>query len=88
MAHFARIIEGTVREIVVVNNDVIATPAGNDSESKGRKFLQGLLGADTEWVQTSYTGSPVGGPPKTDRGKFAGIGDRWDGSQFIAPTQP
>ena len=76
MAHFARIEEGTVREVLVVNNDVIATAAGNDSETKGKKFLQGIFGADTEWVQTSYSAS--------FRGKFAGIGDFWDGTNFIS----
>ena len=80
MAHFARIEDGIVREVVVVNNEVIATPAGNDSESKGKKFLQGLFGADTEWVQTSYSAA--------FRGKYAGLGDIWDGSNFITPEPP
>jgi hypothetical protein len=87
MAHFARIIDGTVREVIVINN-VELDDGGIESEAKGIAFCQSLFGADTVWVQTSYTGSPVGGPPKTDRGKYAGIGDRWDGSLFIAPTQP
>jgi hypothetical protein len=76
MAHFARIEEGTVREVLVLDNDVIATAAGNDSETKGKKFLQGLFGADTEFVQTSYSGA--------FRGKYAGIGDLWDGTNFIS----
>jgi hypothetical protein len=80
MAHFARIENDMVREIVVLKNDVIATPAGNDSETKGKKFLQGLLGADTEWVQTSYSGA--------FRGKYAGIGDLWDGTNFISSEPP
>ena len=80
MAHFARIEDGIVREVVALKNEVIATPAGNDSETKGKKFLQGLLGADTEWVQTSYSAA--------FRGKYAGIGDLWDGTNFISPEPP
>ena len=80
MAHFARIEDGVVREIVVLKNEVIATSAGNDSETKGKKFLQGLLGADTEWVQTSYSAA--------FRGKYAGIGDLWDGTNFTSPEPP
>jgi hypothetical protein len=87
MAHFARIVDGIVQEVLVVNN-VELNDDGIESEIKGILFLQSLFGNDTVWVQTSYTGSSVGGPPKTDRGKFAGIGDRWDGSQFITPGQP
>ena len=79
MADFARIEEGIVVEVLVVDNDVIATSAGNDSEIKGKKFLQGIFGADTEWVQTSYSSS--------FRGKFAGIGDFWDGTNFIGQGQ-
>jgi len=76
MAHFARIEEGFVREVLVLDNDVMATAAGNDSETKGKKFLQGLFGADTDWVQTSYSSS--------FRGKYAGLGDIWDGTNFIS----
>jgi hypothetical protein len=76
MAHFARIEDGTVREVVVLSNDVICTEKGNDSELKGKKFLHGLYGAETEWVQTSYNAS--------FRSKFAGLGDLWDGTNFIS----
>ena len=87
MAHFARIEDGVVREVLVVNN-VELDDGGVESEAKGIAFCQSLFGADTDWVQTSYTGSPVGGPPKADRGKFAGIGDLWDGHTFSTPAQP
>jgi len=80
MAHFARIVEGVVQEVLKLENEVIATPAGNDSETKGKKFLQGLLGADTEWVQTSYSAA--------FRGKYAGPGDLWDGTNFTSPEPP
>jgi hypothetical protein len=34
-----------------------------------------------EWVQTSYNSNPIEGQ---DRGKYAGIGDVWNGSQFVS----
>lgn len=75
MAHFARIENGVVREVVVVGN------GDAPNEQAGKAFLQscGLVG---EWVQTSYNGSPIEGQ---DRGKFAGIGDVWDGQKFLTP---
>jgi hypothetical protein len=82
MAHFARIENGTVTEVVVVRNTVIDDGSGED-EAVGIAFLRSLYGQDTEWVQTSYTGSPVAGE---DRGPFAGLGDTWDGTVFTPPA--
>jgi hypothetical protein len=74
MAHFARIENGVVREIIVVNNEVLLDKKGVEQESKGISFCKSLYGKDTEWVQTSYNGS--------FRGKYAGLGDKWDGTEF------
>lgn len=82
MAHFARIDNGIVGEVIVVNN-VELDDNGTESETKGITFCQSLFGADTEWVQTSYNGNPING---VDRGPYAGIGYAWDGTRFIAPT--
>jgi hypothetical protein len=73
MAHFAKIENGVVREVIVVGNDVAT------DEAAGRAFLAsiGLVG---EWVQTSYNGNLIEGQ---DRGGFAGIGDSWDGEKFV-----
>lgn len=81
MAHFARIENGIVREVIVVHNNEL-DDAGTESEAKGIGFCKSLFGEDTEWVQTSYNGNPVGG---VDRGPYAGIGYAWDGTRFIAP---
>ena len=77
MAHFAQLNGTTVVQVIVVNNEVIGNAKGLKGEAVGITFCQSLLGADTEWAQTSYSGS--------FRGKFAGIGDTFDGSNFIAP---
>jgi len=78
MAHFAQIDNGIVRRVIVVSNDDAPT------EAAGKAFIASL-GLDGAWVQTSYNSNPVGEPP-TDRGKYAGIGDRWDGTTFSTPT--
>lgn len=91
MAHFAQLDENNVvTQVIVINNNELLTQkiATSDdgfisvstveSEKKGIEFCQSLYGAETRWVQTSYNGS--------FRGKYAGIGDTYDGSAFVAPV--
>jgi len=77
MAHFAQLNDGTVTQVIVVNNEVIGNAAGLDGEALGIAFCQSLFGADTQWAQTSYNAN--------FRGKYAGIGDTFDGTNFISP---
>jgi hypothetical protein len=74
MAHFAKIEDNIVREVIVVNNTVITDENGKEQEFLGVAFCKSLFGEDTKWVQTSYNGS--------FRGKYAGSGDYWDGTEF------
>ena len=76
MAHFARIEDGFVREVIVVNNEVLLDENGTEQESIGAAFCHDTFGG--EWVQTSYNA--------TFRGKYAGSGDKWDGTNFVSPT--
>jgi len=76
MAHFAKVENGVVREVIVVGNDYAPT------EAAGKQFIA-ACGIAGEWVQTSYNNNPIEGQ---DRGKYAGLGDIWDGSQFVAPV--
>jgi hypothetical protein len=64
MAHFARIEDNIVREVIVVNNEEVP------SEATGIAFCKSLFGEDTEWVQTSYNNN--------FRGTFAGVGMIYD----------
>ena len=75
MAHFARVENGVVREVIVVSNDDAPT------EAAGKAFIASI-GLSGEWVQTSYNNNPVEG---ASRGKYAGIGDTWDGTVFVSP---
>lgn len=74
MAHFARVENGIVQEVIVVSNDVIVDSNGVEQEQLGIDFCKSLYGQDTDWVQTSYNGNI--------RGKYAGMGDAWDGQEF------
>ena len=76
MAHFAQMNGNTVGQVIAVNNDIIGNASGLDGEAEGIAFCQSLFGADTEWAQTSYSAA--------FRGKYAGIGDTFDGTNFIA----
>lgn len=78
MAHFAKIEDGIVRQVLVVSNDDAPT------EAAGKQFLANL-GLSGEWVQTSYHNNPVGEPPAS-RGKYAALGDEWNGTIFSTPS--
>jgi len=73
MAHFAKIENGIVREVIVVSNDDAPT------EAAGQAFIASL-GLSGEWRQTSYN--------HNFRGKYAGIGDTYDAVNdvFVAPA--
>ena len=67
MGHFAQLDENNVvTQVIVVSNDDTSDNNGVESESIGVAFCQQLLGADTNWKQTSYNGNM--------RGNYAGIG--------------
>jgi hypothetical protein len=75
MAHFAELNENNVvtQVIVVHNNELLDN--GVESEAKGIAFCQSLFGGN--WIQTSYNAN--------FRGKYAGVGDAYDGEKFVAP---
>jgi len=75
MAHFAKVIEGIVTEVLVIEQDVIDT---------------GMFGDPALWVQTSYNtygGQHPEGRPL--RKNYAGVGFTYDAERdaFI-PPQP
>jgi hypothetical protein len=75
MAHFAQVENGVVRQVIVVGNDVAP------DEATGQTFIASI-GLEGEWVQTSYNNNPIEG---VSRGKYAGIGDLWNGTEFTTP---
>jgi len=81
MAHFARITDNIVQQVIVVGNDDCGGGDFPESEPIGQAFIASL-GLAGEWRQTSYNGN--------FRGKYAGIGDVYDAEldQFISPSNP
>lgn len=79
MAHFARIEDGMVTNVIVVNNDVITDENGQEQESLGIAFCKSLFGEHTEWLQSSYNGS--------FRGRHASLGYKYDPEldEFVNP---
>lgn len=80
MAHFAELDpNNVVLRVLVVSNEDITDENGQEQEALGVTFLQGLFGADTRWIQTSYNAN--------FRGKYAGIGDTYDevADVFVTP---
>lgn len=56
MAHFAKIEDGVVTQVTVVNNDILLDENGDEQESLGVAFLNNLFG-NANWKQTSYNGN-------------------------------
>ena len=70
MAHFAQIDSNSiVLNVVVVDNSDAA------NEAAGIAFCQDLFGADTNWVQTSYSDNI--------RFRYAGIGMKYDSANDV-----
>ena len=79
MAHFARIENGIVREVIVIDNDDCGGGEFPESEPIGQAFIASI-GLEGEWRQTSYNSH--------FRGTYAGIGYSYDQEldQFIPPV--
>jgi len=79
MAHFAKIENGIVTTVIVVNNETLGNLQFPDSETVGQEFIDSLGLAGT-WKQTSYNGN--------FRAKYAGQGDTYDdvNDVFVAPV--
>lgn len=77
MAHFAKIENNVVTEVVVIGNDDCGGGEFPESEPIGQAFLKSCGFAGT-WLQTSYHAN--------FRGLYAGIGFTYDADldQFVA----
>ena len=82
MAHFAQLDENNVvTQVIVVSNDDCTDSNGTETESIGVAFCQKLLGADTNWKQTSYNDNM--------RVRYAAIGYSYNASlDAFVPPQP
>ena len=82
MAHFAQLDENNVvTQVIVVSNDDTSDSNGTETESIGVDFCQKLLGADTNWKQTSYNSNM--------RVRYAGIGYSYNAElDAFVPPQP
>ena len=79
MAHFAKLEDNVVTDVVVVDNNDILDADGNESEALGINFLKDMFGQDTVWKQTSYNNNM--------RQRYASIGGTYNESMdaFIDP---
>ena len=80
MAHFAQLDENNVvTQVIVVSNEDTSDSNGVEVEEIGVAFCKKLLGADTNWKQTSYNNNM--------RVRYAGIGYQYheELDAFIPP---
>lgn len=79
MAHFAKIENGVVTQVIVVANSDTADANGVEKEHIGAAFCEKLFGGN--WKQTSYNGSI--------RKNYAGIGYTYNaGIDAFVPPKP
>jgi|TARA_R110000744_G_scaffold125650_1_gene231313 hypothetical protein len=75
MAHFAQIDENSiVINVIVVSNDDCLDFDGSESKL-GIAFCKNLLGADTNWVRTSYNNNI--------RCRYASVGMKYDSTNDV-----
>jgi hypothetical protein len=81
MAHFAKVENGIVTTVIVVNNETLGNLEFPESEAVGQEFIASL-GLTGTWKQTSYNGN--------FRGKYAGSGYTYDevADEFVSPIIP
>ena len=79
MAHFAKLENNIVTQVIVVSNQDILDENGQENEQKGIDFCSNLLGGT--WKQTSYHARI--------RKNYAGIGYKYDATlDAFIPPQP
>jgi hypothetical protein len=78
MAHFAKIENGVVQQVIVVSNDDCGGGDYPDSEPIGQAFIASL-GFDGLWLQTSYHAN--------FRAYYAGVEYTYDAdlNEFVPP---
>lgn len=69
-AHAALIENGIVTQVIVI-------PHMNDDDDAITAYCNSI-GLPGTWIDTSYKG--------TRRGKYAGLGDIWNGTEFVTPV--
>lgn len=80
LAHFSQLDENNiVTQVIVVANEDTADSNGVEAEEIGVAFCKKLVGAETNWKQTSYNGN--------FRKRYAGIGYQYheELNAFIPP---
>jgi hypothetical protein len=79
MAHFAKIENDVVTQVIVVDNKDCGDLEFPESEAVGAAFINSI-GLPGIWKQTSYNNN--------FRSKYAGIGDKYDAEldAFVSPV--
>ena len=81
MAHFARLDDNSIVEMVIVISDDVCPDPAPINEGQGQSYINDVIGLPGTWIQTSYNGN--------FRGRYAGPGDRYDAvNDAFIPPQP
>ena len=85
MPHFAIVKDGTVTRVERIESAEMTNSEGQEVEGLGQTFLNSLYPdiPSGSFILTHY---PVNQPTPYPRGKYACVGDYWDGSEFTKPA--
>ena len=76
MAYFAEIQNNEIIQVIAISNTDVDNLPFPESEPIGQAFIASL-GIVGDWLQTSYNAN--------FRGRYAGMGFTWNGTDFVAP---
>jgi len=81
MAHFAKMNNNKVEQVIVISNDDVDNLPFPESEPIGQAFIASI-GLDGNWLETSYNNN--------FRGTYAGVGFTYDDTldKFVPPPAP
>jgi len=91
MAHYAFIDQRNIVIKVItgvdenITQDDNGTPVGGSTEAWEQFYESQPWHSGLTCKRTSYNNNPIDG---VSRGKYAGIGDTWNGTEFVSPVAP
>lgn len=85
MPLFAYCPGGVVSRVERIEPSMMIGPDGHENEAIGQAYLANLY-PGTSPDDFHLTHYPVGQPDPFPRGKYAGVGDLWTGSEFVTPV--
>lgn len=87
MAHYAKVVDGTVVNVIVAEPEFIETLDDADKWVKTSYNMSGGVYRDPDTLEPAEDQSVIVGDEARERKNFAGIGWNYDGTGFFPPKE-